>query len=100
MPATFSPVILRLPLDGEPVQPWFRLPIDGDVDFCSMSEDARHMACATGSAADVWISDPLEEMLARFETIALADPDAALDYVPIDITRSLARLWLKLTPRD
>lgn len=41
----------------------------------------------------------VEEMLGRFARIELAEPEAGLDYVPIDITRSLARLDLKLTPR-
>src|SRR5262249_44749074 len=50
-----STVLYRIPFAGGDPQPWLTLPIDDQLGECTMTPDARVIACTAGGDSDVWM---------------------------------------------
>ena len=55
--------IVRVSVAGGEVQPWLKPPITEDVYGCSLSADARQMACLAGGESDVWMIEDFDRLL-------------------------------------
>jgi Tol biopolymer transport system component len=60
-----SRTILRVPTAGDAPQPWLTLPGEQRLSKCTVSADAREVACVADRESDVWMIDDLDELAPR-----------------------------------